>query len=441
MRKPLVALIGRPNVGKSTFFNTVCGHRISIVKDMPGVTRDRIYGDAEWCGNAFSIVDTGGLDVKNKDDFQNNITRQAEIAVELADVVIFMVDGKEGLVSADYDVANFLRKYNVPIVLVVNKLDNNQVEQSYEFYSLGLGEPFVCSAENNKGIGDILDECVKNFKNKVSPEEDAKKIKIAVVGKPNAGKSSIINKLLGEERVMVSNVAGTTRDAIDTPFNFNGKEYLLIDTAGIRRKRSVPNESVELYSVLRSFDAIRRADIVVLVVDANEGLSEQDVRIAGFIHEEGKPSIVVMNKWDLIEKDSYSMNKFNDQLKEDLKFMSYFVPVFTSAVTGQRLGKIMENVEKVYDNANYRISTSMINEILSNAVAVNEPPMQSGKRCKIYYMTQADVAPPTFIVFVNDKNLMHFSYLRYLENSIRNAVDFSGTPIKIILRSKSEKDV
>ena len=441
MRKPLVALIGRPNVGKSTFFNTVCGRRISIVKDMPGVTRDRIYGDAEWCGNAFSIVDTGGLDVKNKDDFQNNITRQAEIAVELADVVIFMVDGKEGLVSADYDVANFLRKYNIPIVLVVNKLDNNQVEQSYEFYSLGLGEPFVCSAENNKGIGDILDECVKNFKNKVSPEEDAEKIKIAVVGKPNAGKSSIINRLLGEERVMVSNIAGTTRGAIDTPFNYNGKEYLLIDTAGIRRKRSVPNESVELYSVLRSFDAIRRADIVVLVVDASEGLSEQDVRIAGFIHEEGKPSIVVMNKWDLIEKDSYSMNKFNDQLKEDLKFMSYFVPVYTSALTGQRLGKIMENAEKVYENSRYRITTSMLNEILSNAVAVNEPPVQSGRRCKIYYMTQADVTPPTFIVFVNNKDLMHFSYVRYLENSIRNAVDFSGTPIRIILRSKSEKDV
>jgi len=440
MRKPLVALIGRPNVGKSTFFNTVCGRRISIVKDMPGVTRDRIYGDAEWCGHAFSIVDTGGLDVKNKDDFQNNITRQAEIAVELADVVIFMVDGKEGLVSADYDVANFLRKYNIPVVLVVNKLDGNQVEKSYEFYSLGIGDPFVCSAENNLGIGDILDECLIHFKNKVSPEEDAKKIKVAVVGKPNAGKSSIINKILGENRVMVSNVAGTTRDAIDTPFNYNNKEYLLIDTAGIRRKRSVPNESVELYSVLRAFDAIRRADVVVMVVDASEGLSEQDVRIAGFIHEEGKPSVVVMNKWDLIEKDSYSMNKFNEQLSEDLKFMSYFEPIYTSALTGQRLGKIMETVEKVYDNSNYRISTSMLNEIISNAVAVNEPPMKSGKRCKIYYMTQASVAPPTFIVFVNNKDLMHFSYVRYLENKIRESVDFSGTPIRILLRSKQDKD-
>lgn len=440
MRKPLVALIGRPNVGKSTFFNTICGRRISIVKDMPGVTRDRIYGDAEWCGYAFSIVDTGGLDVLNKDDFQNNITRQAEIAVELADVVVFMVDGKEGLVSADYDVANFLRKYNVPIVLVVNKLDNNEVEKSYEFYSLGLGEPFVCSAENNKGLGDILDECIKYFNNKISPEEDAQRIKVAVVGKPNAGKSSIINKLLGENRVMVSNVAGTTRDAIDTPFRYNGRDYTLIDTAGIRRKRSVPGESVELYSVLRAFDAIRRSDVVVLVVDANEGLSEQDVRLAGFIHEEGKPSVIVMNKWDLIEKDSYSMNKFNDQLSEDLKFMSYFVPLYTSAITGQRLNKIMESVERVYERSHHRITTSMLNEILSNAVSVNEPPMKSGRRCKIYYMTQASVAPPTFIVFVNNKDLMHFSYVRYLENSIRNAVDFSGTPIKLILKSKSDKE-
>ena len=440
MRKPLVALIGRPNVGKSTFFNTVCGKRISIVKDMPGVTRDRIYGDAEWCGYAFSLVDTGGLDVLNKDDFQNNITRQAELAVELADVVIFMVDGKEGLVAADYDVADFLRKYNVPVVLVVNKLDNNELDKTYEFYSLGIGEPMLCSSENNKGIGDILDACVEHFKVKIDPEEDANKIKVAIVGKPNAGKSSIVNKLLGENRVMVSNVAGTTRDAIDTPFKYNGNEYLLIDTAGIRRKRSVPNESVELYSVLRAFDAIRRADVVVLVVDAQEGLSEQDVRIAGFIHEEGKPSIVVMNKWDLIEKDSYSMNKFNEQLSEDLKFMSYFIPVYTSALTGTRMNKIMENVEKVYNNSHFRISTSMINEIISNAVAVNEPPLKNGRRCKIYYMTQASVAPPTFIVFVNDKELMHFSYTRYLENNIRNAVDFSGTPIKIILKSKSDKE-
>lgn len=440
MRKPLVALIGRPNVGKSTFFNTICGKRISIVKDVPGVTRDRIYGDAEWCGYAFSIVDTGGLDTKTKDDFQDNITRQASIAVDLADVVIFMVDGKEGLVSADYDVADFLRKYRVPVVLVVNKLDNNEVDKSYEFYSLGLGEPFVCSAENNKGLGDILDECVKHFKEKIDPEEDSNKIKVAIVGKPNAGKSSITNKILGENRVMVSSVAGTTRDATSTPFRYNNKDYLLIDTAGIRRKRSVESESIESYSVLRAFDAIRQADVVVMVIDATEGVSEQDVRIAGFIHEEGKPSVVVMNKWDLVEKDSFSMNKFNQKLNEDLKFMSYFVNVYTSAVTGQRLNRIMELVEQSYENARKRITTSNLNEILSNAVAVNEPPMKNGKRCKIYYMTQASVSPPTFIVFVNDKDLMHFSYVRYLENCIRQAVDFSGTPIKIILRSKSEKE-
>ena len=439
MRKPLVALIGRPNVGKSTFFNTVCGRRISIVKDMPGVTRDRIYGDAEWCGYAFSIVDTGGLDVKSKDDFQNNITRQAQIAVELADVVIFMVDGKEGLVPADYDVANFLRKYKVPVILVVNKLDNNEIDKTYEFYDLGIGNPFVCSSENNKGIGDILDECVSNFKNKVTIEEDESKIKIAVVGKPNAGKSSIINKILGENRVMVSNIAGTTRDAIDTPFRYNNQDYVLIDTAGIRRKRSIENESVELYSVLRAFDAIRRADVVILVIDASVGVSEQDVRLAGFIHEEGKPSIIAMNKWDLIEKDSYSMNKFNEQLSEDLKFMSYYKQLYISALTGQRLSKIMETVETVYANAHYRISTSMLNEIISNAVAVNEPPIKNGRRCKIYYMTQSQVAPPTFVIFVNNKDLMHFSYIRYLENSIRSMVDFSGTPIRLILRSKTEK--
>ncbi len=440
MKKPLVALIGRPNVGKSTFFNAICGKRISIVKDMPGVTRDRIYGDAEWCGNAFSLVDTGGLDIKNKDDFQYNITRQAEIAVELADVVVFMVDGIEGLVPDDHDVANFLRKYKVPIVLVVNKLDNNQVDKTYEFYELGLGEPFLCSAENNMGLGDILDECVSNFKNKVTPQEADSRIKVAIVGKPNAGKSSILNKLVGEDRVMVSSVAGTTRDSIDTPFNYNSNQYTLIDTAGIRRKRSVPNESVELYSVLRAFESIRRADVVLLVIDASEGISEQDVRLAGFIHEEGKPSVIVMNKWDLVEKDTNSMNKFNEQLAEDLKFMGYFVPVYTSALSGQRMGKIMESVEKVYANTNFRIGTGALNEILANAVMVNEPPSSSGRRCKIFYMTQISIAPPTFVVFINDKELMHFSYVRYLENSIRKAVDFSGTPIRLILRSKSDKE-
>ena len=440
MQKPLVAVVGRPNVGKSTLFNCVIGKRISIVKDMPGVTRDRIYGDAEWCGYSFSLVDTGGLDIKDKTTFQRNITRQAQIAVELADVVILLVDGKEGLVGGDYDAANFLRKYNVPVILAVNKLDNYEVERTHEFYALGLGEPLAISAEQNKGIGDLLDVVVSKFKNKVSPDEDKDKIKIALVGKPNAGKSSIANRLIGEERVMVSDVAGTTRDAIDMPFKYNDKEYVLIDTAGIRRKRAIAAESVELYSVLRAFEAIRRADVCVLVIDAYDGISEQDVRIAGFIHEQGKPSVVVMNKWDLIEKDDKTMNKFNKKLQEDLKFMDYFVPVYTSALTGQRLTKIMENVDKVYDHSTTRIKTSTLNDILQNAILTNEPPARKGKRLKIKYITQADITPPTFVLFVNDKELMHFSYERYLENCIRNAVDFSGTPIKIIVKNKADND-
>ncbi len=436
MERPLVAIVGRPNVGKSTFFNKVCGTRKSIVKDMPGVTRDRIYGDAEWCGHAFTLVDTGGLDVKNKDDFQLNITRQAEIAVELAQVVLFFVDGKAGLLPADYDAAEFLRKFKVPIVLVVNKIDNNEIEKTYEFYSLGLGDPIAISSELGKGIGDVLDQIVNNLKTVVSPEEDADRIKIAIVGKPNAGKSSLVNRLLGKNRVMVSNVAGTTRDAIDSPFNYNNKKYMLIDTAGIRRKRNIESDSVEQYSVIRSFDAIRRADVVVLVVDSVDGLTEQDVRIAGFIHEEGKPSVILMNKWDLIEKDTYSMNKFNERLSEDLKFMDYFVPLYGSALTGQRIGQLMDTVNMVLDHASYRISTGTLNEILQNAVLTNEPPTKNGRRLKIYYITQPSTNPPTFVLFVNDKSLMHFSYERYLENCIRNAVDFKGTPIKLQVNSK-----
>lgn len=440
MEKPLVAVVGRPNVGKSTFFNKVCGKRISIVKDVPGVTRDRIFGDGEWCGYAFSIVDTGGLDIKEKTLFQKNITRQAELAVEVADVVILMVDGNEGLTGADYDAANFLRKYNVPIVLAVNKLDNFDMTKTHEFYALGLGEPIGISAEQGKGIGDLLDVVVSKFNVKVDPEKDKDKIKVAIVGKPNAGKSSIMNKLLGEERVMVSDVAGTTRDAIDMPFKYDGKDFLLIDTAGIRKKRAIAPESVELYSVLRAFEAVRRADVVLIVVDAKEGLSEQDVKIAGFVHEEGKPSIVVMNKWDLIEKDTKTMEKFNKKLSEDLKFMDYYVPLYVSAITGQRLNKIMETVELVYDHSCYRISTSLLNDILQNAVLTTEPPTKNGKKLKINYITQADICPPTFILFVNDKNLMHFSYERYLENCIRNAVDFKGTPIKLIVKNKGENN-
>lgn len=441
MEKPLVAVVGRPNVGKSTFFNRIAGKKISIVKDMPGVTRDRIYADAEWCGHAFTIVDTGGLDVKNKDEFQQNITKQAELAVELAQVVLLFVDGKQGLMPADYDAANFLRKYKVPIVLVVNKIDNNELEKTYEFYNLGLGEPIAISSELNKGIGDLLDVVVSKFKTKVDSSVDDNKIKVAIVGKPNAGKSSLVNKLLGENRVMVSNVAGTTRDAIDSPFKYNGQEYLLIDTAGIRRKSKIDKDSVEQYSVIRSFEAIRRADVVVLVVDSVEGLSEQDVRIAGFIHEEGKPSVILMNKWDAIEKDTYSMNKFNEKLAEDLKFMDYFEALYGSALTGLRINKLMDTVNKVLDNASRRITTGTLNDILQNAVLTNEPPTKNGRRLKIYYITQPSTNPPTFVLFVNDKDLMHFSYLRYLENCIRNAVDFKGTPIRLLVNSKKEKDV
>jgi len=437
MAKPLVAIVGRPNVGKSTFFNLICGRRISIVKDVPGVTRDRIYGDGEWCGHSFSIVDTGGLDIKNKDDFQANITRQAQIAVELADVVIFFVDGKQGLLPDDFDVANFLRKVNVPVVLAVNKIDNNEVEKTYEFYNLGLGEPFPISAEHNQGIGDLLDAVVSHFE-EVVYEEKSEVTKIAIVGKPNAGKSSIVNRLLGEERVMVSNIAGTTRDAIDSPFKYNGKDFLLIDTAGIRRKRSIESGSVESYSVLRAFEAIRRSDVSILVIDAEQGVSEQDVRIAGFINEEGKPSVIIVNKWDLIEKDSHTMEKFNERLKEDLKFMSYFVVIYISALTGQRIGEIMKKAETVLANSNYRISTGGLNEILQSAILTKEPPSKNGRRLKIYYITQAGTNPPTFILFVNNETLMHFSYERYLENCIRRAVDFTGTPIKIITKGKGE---
>lgn len=441
MKKPLVALIGRPNVGKSTLFNKLCGgKRKSIVKNEPGVTRDRIYGDAEWCGHAFYLVDTGGLDVKNKDAFQLNITEQAELAVELADVVILLVDGREGVVAADHDAADFLRRYNVPVVLAVNKLDNNEVEKSYEFYELGLGEPFVISAEQNMGLGDVLDQVISYFNVKVDPELDKERLNIAIVGKPNAGKSSLVNRLLGYKRVMVSDVAGTTRDAIDTPFEYNGREYMLIDTAGIRRKRSIEKDSVELYSVMRSFDAIRRSDVTILVVDSVDGLTEQDVRLAGFIHDEGKPSIILMNKWDMVEKDTYTMNEFETKLKEDLKFMDYYVSLYASALTGKRIEKLMDLVNEVYEKSSYRISTGNLNEIMQNAILTNEPPTQNGRRLKIKYITQGGTNPPTFIIFVNNKELMHFSYLRYLENSIRKAVDFKGTPIKLFVKDGKEKE-
>lgn len=439
MKKPLVAIVGRPNVGKSTFFNYIVGKRISIVDPTPGVTRDRVYADAEWCGHNFTLVDTGGLDSASEDIFQKNIFMQAEIAVELADVVIFIVDGNAGVTRNDEEVASFLRRSKKPIVLAVNKLDNFEVEKTYDFYSLGLGDPYPMSTLQAKGLGEILDEVVKHFPEQSEKEED-NSIKIAVVGRPNAGKSSIVNRILGEDRVVVSDIAGTTRDAIDSNFRYNGKDYTIIDTAGLRRKRAVENESIESYSVIRSMDAIKRADIVLIVFNASEEISEQDVRIAGYVHEENKPSIIIMNKWDLVEKNDRTILKYQKDLDEKLKFMSYFKTLYISALTGKRFNEIMPEVERVMENTNRRIPTGALNEILQNAMVANEPPYRKGRRLKIKYITQADTNPPTFVIFVNDASLMHYSYLRYLENYIRGTVDFSGTPIKIILKSKEEEE-
>lgn len=435
--KPLVAIVGRPNVGKSTFFNKICGKRISIVKDIPGVTRDRIFADAEWCGYYFTMIDTGGIEIKPNDPIAMHIKEQAEIAIETADVTVFFVDAKSGLVSSDYDVANILRTSKKPVILAVNKLDNFEMEKVYEFYELGLGEPFPISCEQSKGLGELLDEIVKNFKRTEEvPEVNA--LKIAVVGKPNVGKSSLTNKILGFERVIVSDIAGTTRDAIDTPFTINGENYILIDTAGMRRKRSIDDETIESYGVMRSIGAVKRADVVLVLMDASEEISEQDVKVAGFVHEQGKPTVIVMNKWDKVEKDTYTSDKFVNKLEIDLAFMSYFKPIFISALTGQRVEKVLETAKLVYANASRRISTGILNDVISEAVAMNEPPSHAGKRLKIMYSTQAETNPPTFIIFANDETLVHFSYRRYLENCIRKAFDFGGTPIRLIFNSRKD---
>ena len=440
MKKPLVALVGRPNVGKSTFFNKVVGRRISIVKDEPGVTRDRIYADAEWLTHKFTLVDTGGIDLQNNSEVQKNIMVQAKIAIELADVIIMFVDGKEGLTSADKEVADYLRKSKKPVLVAVNKLDRNQVELTYDFYELGLGEPYAISAEQSLGLGDLLDVVVSKFSKLETDEEEEETIKIAIVGKPNAGKSSITNRLLGEERVVVSSVAGTTRDAIDTPFEYEGKKYILIDTAGLRRQRSVEYESIESYSVIRTLEAISRADVVMIVFDTSEPLSEQDIRIAGYVHEQRKPSVIVMNKWDLIEKDEYTINAYNERLKQDLSFMDYFLPVYVSAKSGQRMNKLMPIINQAYENSCKRISTSIVNQLLQDAVRMTQPPSKNGRRLKFYFASQVQTCPPTFVFQTNDETLVHFSYQRYLENCIRRSVDFSGTPIKLIFRTKNKKD-
>lgn len=439
MKKPLVAIVGRPNTGKSTFFNKICGKRISIVDDLPGVTRDRIYADAEWCGHAFTMVDTGGLDIKSDDTFQKSIKTQAQIAIDLAEVIVFIVDGMAGLVPADYEVAELLRKTKKPVVLVINKLDKFEVEKTYDFYQLGLGEPYPISCAQSKGLGEVLDAIVNSFSFKVEADADDEAIKIAVVGRPNAGKSSIVNRILGEDRVLVSNVAGTTRDAIDTDFKYYGKKYTIIDTAGMRRQRSVLKESVEGYSVIRAMEAIKRADVVLIVFDASEEISEQDVRIAGYVHEENKPSIVVMNKWDLVEKDGNTINNYQKMLEDKLSFMSYFKPLYLSALTGKRFEKIMPTVNEVYENSTRRITTGTLNEIIQKAILSQEPPTKKGKKLKIMYATQAETNPPTFVIFVNDATLMHFSYERFLENRLRDAVNFEGTPIKLVFKNRKEE--
>ena len=439
MKKPLVAIIGRPNVGKSTFFNYVVGKRISIVDSTPGVTRDRIYADADWNGKSFTLVDTGGLDNKSDDSFQKDIESQAGIAIDLADVIVFIVDGKAGLTRNDEEVAEILRKSKKPIILVVNKLDNFEVELTYDFYSLGLGVPLPLSCAQGKGLGDVLDEIVKELP-AVEDEANRDVIKIALVGRPNVGKSSIANRILGEKRVVVSDVAGTTRDAIDTPFRYNSKDYLLIDTAGLRRKRSFEQESIEGYSTIRTMEAIKRADIVLIVMDSADDVTEQDVRIAGYVHEEGKPSLIILNKWDLVDKDDKTIIKYKKMLDEKLKFMDYFRPVFVSTLTGKRFGEIMQNVEEVLENASRRIATGTLNELVQNATLANEPPYRGGKKLKIKYATQVSTNPPTFVLFVNEPSLMHFSYLRYLENYFRKSVDFSGTPIKFLVKSKQSEE-
>ena len=437
MAKPLVAVVGRPNVGKSTFFNKICGKRISIIKDTPGVTRDYIIADAEWCGTEFTLIDTGGIDLRTDDPMGKHILSQARVAIDMADVILFFADAKSGVVSTDYDVANMLRSCGKNVLLAVNKLDNFELEKLYDFYELGLGEPIPISCEQSKGLGDLLDEIVKLLP-KADSSQDSAALSIAVVGKPNVGKSSIVNKLLGFKRVIVSDVAGTTRDAIDTPFRYNGKDYVLIDTAGMRRKRSIDDDSVESYSVLRSLAAVKRADVVLVMFDASEELSEQDVKIAGFVHEQGKPCVVVVNKWDKIEKDAYTVNKFNEKISADLAFMNYVKTLFISVQTGQRVEKVIDFAEEAYASASKRIPTGTLNDVVSEAVAMNEPPTSSGRRLKIYYATQAETNPPSFVFFVNDDTLVHFSYRRYLENYLRKSFDFSGTPIKLTFRRKKE---
>ena len=439
MRKVIVAVVGRPNVGKSTLFNTIAGKQISIVQDTPGVTRDRIYAEGNWLNYYFTMVDTGGIEPISDDVLLKQMRSQAELAIETADVIIFVTDVKSGVVDADYEVAEMLRRSKKPIVLCVNKVDSIKKygNDIYEFYQLGLGEPFPVSAANHLGLGDLLDEVVKHFPKEGLEEEEDGTLKIALIGKPNVGKSSLTNKLLGENRVIVSDIAGTTRDAIDTEVTYNGTPYIFIDTAGLRRKGKV-TEDIERYSVIRTVAAVDRADICIVLIDAVEGITDGDTRIAGLAHESGKGVIIAVNKWDLVEKNDKTMQEFTKQLKEKFAYMDYAEYLFISAETGQRIHKIYELVNMIHDNQVMRIKTGVLNEILARATAMKQPPSDKGKRLKLFYITQASVAPPTFVIFVNDRELMHFSYTRYIENQIRENFGFRGTPIRFIIRERGE---
>lgn len=441
MSKPIVAIVGRPNVGKSTLFNALAGEMISIVKDTPGVTRDRIYAEVNWLDKEFTLIDTGGIEPDSKDIILSQMREQAQIAIDTADVIIFLTDVKQGLVDSDSKVADMLRRSGKPIILVVNKVDSFQkfMADVYEFYNLGIGDPMPISASSRLGIGDMLDEVIKHFPETTGEEVEDDRPRIAIVGKPNVGKSSIINKLQGDNRVIVSNIAGTTRDAIDTPITYNGKEYVFIDTAGLRRKNKI-KEELERYSIIRTVTAVERADVVLIVIDATEGVTEQDAKIAGIAHERGKGIIIVVNKWDAIEKTDKTMYEYEKQVRQVLSYMPYAEIMYVSAETGQRLNKLYEKIDMVIENQTLRVATGVLNEIMMEAVAMQQPPSDKGKRLKLYYITQVSVKPPTFVIFVNDKELMHFSYTRYLENKIREAFGFKGTSLKFFIRERKDKE-
>lgn len=439
MSKPVVAIVGRPNVGKSTLFNALAGEKISIVKDTPGVTRDRIYADVTWLDKTFTMIDTGGIEPDSSDIILSQMREQAQIAIDTADVILFMTDVRQGLVDADAKVADMLRRSHKPVVLVVNKTDDFQkfMPDVYEFYNLGIGEPLPISAANRLGIGDMLDIVISHFPTEAWEEQEDERPKIAIVGKPNVGKSSIINRLIGENRVIVSDIAGTTRDAIDTEVVHNGREYVFIDTAGLRRKNKI-KEELERYMIVRTVSAVERADVVVLVIDANEGVTEQDAKIAGIAHERGKGVIIAVNKWDAVEKDDKTIYKYTNKIREVLSYMPYAELLFISAQTGQRLPKLFDLIDMVIENHALRVATGVLNEIMTEAVALQQPPSDKGKRLKLFYITQVSVKPPTFVIFVNDKELMHFSYTRYIENKIREAFGFRGTPLRFIIRERKE---